>query len=205
MRFILALVVGGGVLLFIGIQEMRLRSAAKEEPQKIACAELAANGPGENAHVLMGDFILCDFAYVYEEKNNQWSKVWVPAVPIGGAFHLKLLSMLDEEGRLTGEVPPPTNVKVIVKSSSVDNEGELGVLAEKETLQGVIVNTIESLGSEEEKMLKESYPSVNFDECYILEVDRAPATFAKMAGFSVGGVLLMAGGGLLALRGRANA
>jgi hypothetical protein len=204
MRFVLALVIGGGVLLYFGVQEFRLSSATKAEPQAITCAELAANGPGENAHVVMGDFLLCSFAFVYEEKNNKWSKVWVPAVPLGGEFHRQLLSMVDAEGNLTGEPTLPTDVKVIVKTSDVSNGDELGSMGEKDTLQGVVINNIESLGSEEKKILKESYPTVNFDECWILEVGRKPATMAKIAGLCGGGLALALSGIVLALRGRSQ-
>jgi hypothetical protein len=202
MRLILALVIGGGFLTFIGVQDFRLNQASKAEPQEITCVDLVANGPGDNALIVIGDFLLCDFAFVYEEKGNDWSKVWVPAVPLGGEFHQKLLSMVGEDGRLTGEVPMPKDVKVIVKSTDVSNERELSNLAEKDTLQGLVINQIESLGSEEEKILKESYPTVDFDDCWIVEVGRAPATIGRIAGFFLGGVALMVIGGLIALSGR---
>ncbi len=155
MRFVLALVIGGGVLLFFGVQEIRLSSATDAEPQAITCAELAASGPGQNAHVVMGDFLLCSFAFVYEEKNNKWSKVWVPAVPLGGEFHQQLLSMLDAEGNLSGEPPMPTDVKVIVKTSDVSNNDDLSNMGDQDTLQGVVINNIESLGSENNEILRE--------------------------------------------------
>lgn len=205
MRFVLALVIGGGVLLFFGIQEIRLSSATDVEPQKITCAELSTNGPGENAHVVMGDFLLCSFAFVYEEKNNKWTKVWVPAVPLGGEFHQQLLAKIDAEGNLIGEPPVPTDVKVIVKSSDVSNSDELSNMGDQDTLQGVVINNIESLGTEEKKILRESYPTVKFDECWILEVGRKPATMAKIAGLCGGGLALAAAGVVLALRGRSQA
>lgn len=201
MRFILAMFVIGGVLVFFGVQELRLRSATEDQPQSIPCGTLAAEGPGENAHIVLQDFLLCDFAFVYEEKGSSWSKVWVPAVPLGGEYHLSLLSQVDGEGRFQGQLPLPKNVNVIVKSSSVSNESELDSLANQETLQGVIVNEIESLGSEEKGILKDSYPGVDFDQCWILEVGRKPASTGKMAGLFGGGLGLVAVGGFFVLRG----
>ena len=52
-RFVLVLIIIGAVLTFAGVQEMRLSSAAKPEPQEISCSELIENGPGDNAHVLL--------------------------------------------------------------------------------------------------------------------------------------------------------
>ena len=68
--FVLILVGGGGFLAYMGVQEARLRSAPSEQPQVVSCEELSENGPGANAFVEMQDFILCDFAYVYEQKGE---------------------------------------------------------------------------------------------------------------------------------------
>jgi hypothetical protein len=199
MRLILAMEIGGGFLVFMGVQEMRLRSVADDAPQSITCAELEANGPGDNAHIALQEFELCDLAYVYEGQENggSWSKVWVPAVPVGGEYYIKLLSTLDAEGNAQGEVRLPTNIKLIVKSNDVENESQLGQLAALDSIEGMIVNEISSLGSEEKKLLKESYPGADFDTCYIMEVGRKPATAGKMFGLGGGGLALMlVGGGL---------
>ena len=169
---------------------------AKDEPQAITCADLRDKGPGDNAHIRLQDFLLCSFAYVYEERSpGNWSKVWVPAVPIGGAYHQQLLTKIDAQGNLVGDLPMPTNVKVIVKSSDVTNVTELQQLADQETLQGMVVNLVDSLGGEEKKLLHESYPSVNFDDCYIVEIGRTPASAGKLMGFAGGGLALLTAGG----------
>jgi hypothetical protein len=186
------MLVGGGVLVFFGVQEMRLSKAAKAEPQSITAAELIKSGPGDNAHVVMKDFILCGNAFVYQAKKGggAWKNVWVPAVPMGGEYHKKLVEMLKPDGTLNGSLPTPTDIRLIVKSSKVSNEQEMGSLADQDTLQGVIVNKIESLGGEQKKILKESYPSINFDNVLILEHARSPATAGKSFGFIGGGALL---------------
>ena len=198
-RFSWAMIVGGGVLVFLAVQDMRLNATAQKEPQQITCAELEKNGAGDNAHIVLQDFLLTTSAFVYEEQSGgRWSKVWVPAVPLGGEYHRKVLSMLDEQGNLRGNLPTPAKVKVIVKSSKVANERELNQLADQDTLQGMVVNLISSLGSDEKKLLKESYPFVNFDDCHIVEVGRKPAGTGKLLGFGGGGaVLALLGVGLL--------
>jgi hypothetical protein len=205
-RFILALVVLGGTLVFFTVQDMRLRATAKDEPTNVTCAELETNGPGDNAHIVLQEFLLCDFAYVYEETSpGNWKNVWVPAVPIGGQYHQELLSKVDGEGKLLGDMPMPSNIKVIVKSNAVSNEGELTQLASQETLQGMVVNLISSLGSEETKLLKESYPAVDFDSCYIVEVGRTPAGTGKLMATGLGGLAMMAIGGVMFLARRRSA
>ena len=191
-RILLVMLVGGGVLVFFGIQEMRLAKATKPEPQSITAADLIASGPGDNAHVVMKDFLMCDFAYVYQAKKGggPWKNVWVPVVPVGGDYHKKILGMVKPDGTIDGTPPMPDNIRLIVKSSKVPNEQSVGALASQETLQGVIVNKIESLGSEQKKILKESYPGVDFANVLILEHDRKPATAGKSFGFMGGGAML---------------
>jgi hypothetical protein len=191
-RILLAMLVGGGVLVFLGIQEMRLSKAAKLEPQTITAADLIKSGPGDNAHVLMKDFMLCGNAYVYQAKKGggAWNNVWIPAVPLGGEYHQKLLSMLKPDGTLDGTPPAPTDIRLIIKSSKTPNEQSVEALANQDTLQGLIVNKIESLGGEQKKILRESYPGVDFANVLILEHDRKPATAGKSFGFIGGGALL---------------
>ena len=191
-RILLAMLVGGGVLVFFGVQEMRLAKAAKAQPQSITAADLIQSGPGDNAHVLMKDFLMCDFAYVYQssKKGGDWKNVWVPVVPVGGEYHKKILSMVKPDGSFEGTPPMPTDIRLIVKSGKVSNEREVGALAGQDTLQGVIVNKIESLGGEQKKILKESYPGVDVANVLILEHDRKPATAGKSFGFIGGGALL---------------
>ena len=192
-RILLVMLVGGGALVFFGIQEMRLAKATKPEPQSITAADLIKSGPGDNAHVVMKDFLMCEFAYVYQanKKGGAWKNVWVPVVPVGGDYHKKILSMVKPDGTLGGGTPPmPDDIRLIVKSSKVPNEQSVGALANQETLQGVIVNKIESLGGEQKKILKESYPGVDFANVLILEHDRKPATPGKSFGFVGGGAVL---------------
>src|SRR5688572_14555616 len=109
-RFVLVLIIIGAVLTFAGVQEMRLSSAAKPEPQEISCSELAQNGPSDNAHVLLKDFLITP-AFVYETgKSGNWKTVWVPAVP-----------------HTTQAIP--SEFRVLVKSSRIHSEAELDALA----------------------------------------------------------------------------
>ncbi|MCA9244277.1 MAG: hypothetical protein KDA32_10000 [Phycisphaerales bacterium] len=206
MRFAFTMIVLGGVFGFMAVQDARLNSTCKDEPQSITCAELSENGPGDNAHVVMNEFLLCDFSFVYQEgRDGSWTKVWVPAVPLGGEYHRKLLDSLDENGRMNGPIPHPTDLKVLVKSKSARGEADVSALAELDSIQGLVINEIEGLKGEERRMLVQSYPGIDFDECWLLEVDREPASMAKVAGFGGGGAALIALGLFLLVRGRQSA
>ncbi|MDP7740886.1 MAG: hypothetical protein QGF67_05565 [Lentisphaeria bacterium] len=203
---IILLIVAGGVLLFMGLREFRMMQAAAPEPQTISCAELEKNGPGANSHVIMEDFILLEQAFVYEAApgSNIWTKLYIPAVPIGGAYHLQILSMRDENGRLPENTPMPGDIGIIVKSEHISGKDELTTLAAADALQGLVINKIKSLGSEEKRLLEESYPGVDFEACWIIEDKRRPPGMGKVAALGGGGIaLLFAGLGALFL-GRKN-
>ena len=89
-----------------------------------------------------------------------------------------------------------------MKTEHVNNEDALANLADQDTIQGLIVNEIESLGGEELKILQTSYPGIDFSEVYLLEHNRklsgSGATYGSLGG---GAVLLLIGlGGLIARR-----
>ncbi|HEV3257692.1 MAG TPA: hypothetical protein VG013_12475 [Gemmataceae bacterium] len=138
-RFGIVLLVVGGVVGFMGIQEWRLRSAASHTPQEIALQDLIAHGPGDNAHVIVKDYNLCEnFIYESEKPNtDRWNKVWVPVVPAVAKAPLQ-----------NGLAARTNHVDVLIKSTHVHNQGELTRLTGPR-LQGMVVNKIESLGSEE--------------------------------------------------------
>lgn len=189
-RFILGCFVVGAVLIYFGIQENSLASAADEKPQVITCEQLATAGPGDNAHVTLTDFVLWTDAFVYEEEGSvvkKWSRVWIPAVPEGGEAHQAAVEAVEEFGR-NATIPPPKNIRIIVQANAA-NENEVERLAERDALTGLVINRISDLGSEERGILEQSYPGVDFDHVWIIQEGRKPASGAKVA-FMIGlGVL----------------
>jgi hypothetical protein len=184
----------GAFLAWSGYQEWKLGSNASETPHVIACAELEASGPGDNVHVVLSDFLLSEQAFVYEARENstRWDKVWIPAVPLGGEYHQQLLRFVDDEGMfVTDDLPLPKSFRIIVKSPRIHTEQELAAVADADTLQGLIVNEVESLGSEERRLLAESYPGIDLDNVYILEHGRQPSSKGKSFGFLGSGALLL--------------
>ncbi len=191
------MVIGGGVLAFLGWQEWSLASGTEAEPRQISCEELGGQGPGDNPHVEMGDFVFCDY-YVSEGTNDSdIDRVWVAAVPFGGDYHVRLMEASDEEGNIVGNVPPPTDVRVIVKSSKVSSEYELVALGDQETIKGMVVNEISSLKKDEKDLLRQGYPSIDFDKVQILEHARKPAGFGKVFAMLGGGLALVLVGGVV--------
>ena len=162
-RFKLVLIIAGVVLVFLSVQEMRLAAVTRLTPQEISCEELCLNGPGDNAHVALIDFILCDFSFVYEEsEKGQWENIWIPAVPLQTGFHPEISSNIGSDGDIYEDLPVSLDIRVIVKSSRVKNDAALDRFTDQERIQGLIVNKISSLGKDERKILEEHYPGVDF-------------------------------------------
>ncbi len=193
MRFKLLLIGLGIFLGFRGYEEVKLKGIASSDAQEISCADLVGNGPGENAHVVISDFMMLQQAYVYEGEENDMETVWIPAVPLNGPYHIKLKAYLDSmEGQEinSANLPMPQNINLVVKSSDMNNDAKFSAVAEADTIQGMVINEIEKLSGDELKIMRESYPGIDFSQVYILEHNRKPSGAGKMIGFFGGGALL---------------
>lgn len=190
MRFFV-LIAGIG-LVILGVKECRLASSAKDDPQAITCAQLAEKGPGENVHIVMSDFLLLEQSYVYAERLGTWTEVWIPAVPFGGAYHTEARTRIERDGD-NATMPPVTDLRVLVKLTDAKNEAGVSKAGQEETLQGMVINDVDSLDSEERKLLKESYPGIDFDKCWILETGREPGGLGKIILMILGGLVLSLG------------
>ncbi len=174
MRKIAVIVIGIGIFIY-GCMEWQLKTVAKESPRPITAAELAASGPGDNAHIILTNFSLCnDFVIETSSKTKTWRKVWVPAMPAGQAFN-------------------SGNVRIIIKDSSCRSEADVASMSFG-SIQGLVINKISSLGSKEKSLLQQSYPGSNFSTCWIVERNRKPMAAGLV-------VTLMGGGGFAALIG----
>lgn len=198
------LIIAGVLILFTGYQEAQLAGLAKEIPQELTLAELEENGPGDNAHLIVSDFVLCDWNFVYVKRRGRATEVWVPAVPLYGDYFQGIVEHTDETGNFPAdfEYPALEDVRVLVKLTSVSNREELAAIAIQNTMQGVVISEVESLGSGEAEFLASKYPDVDFETCLIFEHGREPTTSGALTLFFAGGGLLVLLGTGLWLRSR---
>jgi hypothetical protein len=191
-RIAIVLFVFGAMSIGWGVYEAMLASGASAKPEEIALKDLIARGPDKNNNIILKDFQLSDnFVHEYDEKlgpNSSWTKVWIPAYVPGGAPPAQ---------QRPGAFPfnpqpqpqPAGPIQAIIYSTHVHNEADIQTRCAVPRLRAMVTNRIQSLGSEEKKLLQQSYPGTNFDKCLIIEEGREPAS----AGF----LLLLFGGGLL--------
>lgn len=198
-RFAIALVIGGALLTFFGFNEHKLASAADAEPQTISAADLAANGPGDNAHVKMTGFWLLDTQSVVEypeHDQNKYNKIWAPVITAEDPY-------VQEYMNSNPDLPPPAyngKVGIILYSKDINNDNEFLRTMESGSVQGLIINEIDKIEGEELSLLKQGLPGLNPDTVLVLEHNRKPKSTGTTMIMMVGGVILMlAGPGLFFL------
>ena len=111
------------------------------------------------------------------------------------------LSQLDEEYGGLENVPPQAlpkinNLAVLVKTEKYKTIGALPDthLSSGSSVQGLVINEVDSLKKEEKKLVQQGFPTLNLDEVLIVEQGRKPAPLGKSMGMILGGGLAIAGG-----------
>jgi hypothetical protein len=188
-RLGLGMLILGGVLIYFGVREAQLGMSASAEPEAITLKALLDRGATGNPHVLVRDYVLdVDRGVEKGQENNagEWQVVWVPIAP-------------------AGEVKPgePFPIRAVIRSKRVHHETDLRLL--QPTVHGMVVNGIESLGSDERKVMEEMAAGADLGRCLIIDDERAPSDASWLFGFFGGGVALVAVGVFLmvwGIRGR---
>lgn len=188
--FLIGIAVGLG---WFAWSEWRLRRGAGSESRKVTCEQLGREGPGGNPWVEMGEFLLCVQHYCIVHEDNRWKHAYLPAVPLGGEYHRQLLALIEEKGE-DAQVPPPKEFRVIVDLSRARSAGDVDRAAAQETLEGLVVNEVRSLGERELKILREGYPGVDLERAVLLQVGRRPVSPGAIFGLGGAALALLAFG-----------
>jgi hypothetical protein len=191
---ILLLLLGGMGGIIHSFKERTLAARSSEQPQTVSLAELTSHGYGNNAHVIVTDFVADQKNFVYEYRSHallkpfegdgwdkEWSGVYVPIVPAG----------LNNTGAPA--------MRAIVIASGVRNKKQLPDWFANKQIEGTVVNSVKSLGSGKEDLLRQRYPGTDFSKCVIIE-EGSGAHTTSMANIEllVGLLLLPIAGALLA-------
>lgn len=180
--FVWFVLVCGAMLVFYGLREMRLAVGASEAPQRLTLAQLAANGPGDNAHVVLTDFALCD-GYVCIVKvgrfdklitgsdptRKRWEGVYVPLAPLTTELRQRRA-----RGEAVARQAAPANVRVLLLSYGVHGAADLDRLDAESQIRGMVINSVQSLDRKTESLLRELYPGTDFGNCLIFQQGRRP-------------------------------
>lgn len=82
----------------------------------------------------------------------------------------------------------------------VHSKEQFAEFAARTTIDGMILNKIDSLGSKERAALAADLPGADLDKLWLLEQGRLPESMAHAAAMLGVGVTILLGGGALAIR-----
>ena len=215
-RIILIAAVLGGILIWFGWQEYVLGKGATTEAQETDLAALEKGAALTNPHVKFGEHI-CIFnkslVYSYEKDlENQKSATpasevnhaYYPIVSTSHKFSKEYLAMMAKYGSI-GKTPEkerpnlPNTFTVLVKTRAYKTVGDLpdGV-AKHANVQGLVINEIEGLDSDERRLIRGRFPKLDLDKVLILERGREPSSPTMAIAFiGAGGAIIVLGIGLV--------
>lgn len=210
LRIGLVLLVVGGVIVFFGIQEVQVSSGSTAEPQEVVLKDLEAGNVPDNPHLQIGEHVALYYGCVYEYKEKRGAvggpgpsarvtTCYYPVISQDHPFLHELVQLAAQHGDLSqlaeSDLPQVGQFTVLVKTSRFNTVGDIPEGMDRaENVKGLVINRIDSLGSEETKLLKESFPACDVDRVLILQEGRKPSS--ALAAFG-----MIGGGGLLSLLG----
>lgn len=202
---------GGAVLCWFGIQEYRVSSGTSAEPLEVKLAEIEAGKVPHNNHIQLGRHIAVYAESFYAYSQSKYSNsdptpetkvnyVYYPVISREHRFVADVAKFALQRGaggKKAGPVPPPTlkDFAVLVKTKRFKTVGDIpDRLDVEDSRQGLIVNKIDSLDSDETKLIKQSFPAIDLDKVLILEDGRTPSSGLMSWGMMIGGALIALGG-----------
>lgn len=195
-RFLLFPVIFGIGALGYGYEEWTLSQVALAEPQQLSVSELTTEGWGDNAHIVLQEFLCPDY-FVYSDKGlgDGYKQIWIPAVPLDGPYQERLMAAFEAEeaGAEAQDVPPPDNILLIITSKDCRDDDALATLMDADTLQGMIVNEIDSIDRDTADLLTAEFPELDTEGVVIFESGRSPTSKDVILGSAAGGLVLLIG------------
>ncbi|MCI0742281.1 MAG: hypothetical protein L0Y72_24885 [Gemmataceae bacterium] len=206
MRFALLFVLGGGVLGWLGIQEYMVSSGASAEPAAAELVKLEGGEDPANNHLRVGRHLglYSESVFSYRKKRGDdgppsdatsVSYCFYPILSPGHPFLIELKNLTEKFPKgipLDVPVPSADSFAVLVKTHRFKTIGDIPKMPlPEESVQGLIINQISSLGKDEQQLLKERFPRADFSKVLILQDGRSPAPLWKWGGMIGGGGLLI--------------
>lgn len=209
-RLKLALLVGGGVLAYLGYQEYTLSQGASTEPEPVELAALEQGEEPPSAYIRLGGHWLVSEGAVYEYETSRFGSdevtdsteinyAYFPVVSTEHPYVVATDALAAQYGGFENipdeEWPPFGDFRMVVKTTEYATFGRLPTeWLETPSVDGMIINKIGGLDAEERQLLQQSFPAANLDRLLVLDKGRTPQDpMIAMA--------MMGGGGILALGG----
>jgi hypothetical protein len=159
-----------------GLAHWQLCAAGKDVPQRMTVDQLLRVGPGDNAHIVLTDFLFGErYLCSPNVDSPKYDRVWLPVLPRDDKNRPQAL-----QNRF-GRVVLQRGVQVIVTSSRLNTANEVARFRQQDELQGMIVHRTRvmgvppEMGEQDQSTLRSWYPGTDVQRMLILEEDRRPA------------------------------
>ena len=205
----------GGCLIWYGILEYRVGGGASSVAVDVEIADLEAGNALPDNHIRIGlhHCLYGASVFEYEDDSGQPTSssklVWLysPIISDGHSYMDGLRELEKTHGSLENvpedaEWPPLTDFAVLVKSEAYKTLGDVPDQRKYyESVSGLVINRIESLGDQEKSLIREMFPDIDFDKILILEHGREPTSSGVVAALILAGSLFVLIPVLLGIRG----
>ncbi|MBT3200411.1 MAG: hypothetical protein HN350_10890 [Phycisphaerales bacterium] len=209
-RVVIGMMIGGGFLCFFGYREYKVSAGTSSVPAQVSLLDIEEGNIPENNYLRVGPHYRWYDACVYEYEIKKGGRgvtddarvnhFYYPVYAVDGQFGLKVKKLLKKYGgydRIPDNLPddelvPIETMMMIVKTSKYKKVGKLPEgLAEEEWIEGLVVNSINTMDDEEKKLLESEFGPLDFDKILILEQGREPTSMGAAVGMMGGGVFLI--------------
>lgn len=204
----LAVLVGGGALVFFGIQEIRVAQGTTAEPVPVKLEDLeSAKATVTNPHIVIGEHYADFWDCVYHYKQSKYdrsepgptTKIDYLYYPIVSPEH-PYVAQVDAFMKKYADSPtaPPDSefpkldkVAVMVKSTGIATLGDIpGEVVATPEIRGLVINKISSISKEEADLIKQGYPAFDPENVILLQAGRAPKPLIMSIAMIAGGVIV---------------
>ena len=201
------LLIAGGCLIWYGIQEYQVGSDASPEPVDVDLAALEAGEPLPDDHVKIGLrhslYSISVFNFEDEDGTGRMkrsSKLNWLSTPLISDKHPDMDGIRKLEKKYgsikmtprNADWPPLKDFVVILKSKANKTVGDVPTGRKPYSpVTGLVINRIESLGGDEQRLIRQKFPKINFDKVCIVEHGRKPSSTAGAIAVIVVGALLV--------------
>ncbi|MCM8528868.1 MAG: hypothetical protein NE327_20260 [Lentisphaeraceae bacterium] len=215
MRFILAIIIGGGFLSYTGYQEYVVSSNTKSTPSKVKVEDLEKGVKLKNNYVQLEEHIALIGGCVYSCKLKKGEHAiknsstveycYYPLISYEHPYLKEQDRLIEKYGKYelipAKELPKLKDIKVLVKSTKYSTVGSIPKEVDhKSNFRGLVVNSIDSVKPDEASLLRESFPGMNVSKVIIIEQDRKPSSVLVSMLMMAGGVIIVLGGGAYGLK-----
>ena len=199
--------IGVGIALgFIGYQEYTVSQKASFPAAKVELQSIEDSAELSNNFIRIGSHWAVYPGSIYEYEMDKYetgepddkTKVNFTYYPIVSESHPYVIQLSELFDRYGDEASIPENewpefeqFSVLVKSKRFKTIGSIPLeWMDESSLEGLVINKIKTLTTEEASLLRESFPQIDLNKVLIVEDGRKPSSQAKSIGMLGGGSFL---------------